>query len=283
MVESLTKEQVSKIPEYIDNYVKIGLKTETISKDDIENIVRDFYENILNYHELEEIKVFDSPMAAWKYISNVVGSKNEPFSWPFTMGQFDSSIFSFYDFFLNETSVDIDDSLKEKYNSWKKTMNIGAFYCFEDVCLVISSPTEVHRKNGNFHNENGMAIKWKDGFGIYALNGVKMNEKYVMTPWNQLDPKLILKEENAEVRREIVRKIGVERIIKELGAKVLDKQGDYELLSLNLGDGRNRPYLKMKNPSIGVYHIEGVSPDCTSVRDAIIFRNGTDEIPEQLT
>ena len=34
----------------------------------------------------------------------------------------------------------------------------------------------------------------------------------------------------------------------------------------------SRPYLKMKNPSIGTYHIEGIGLECKTVKDAIRFR-----------
>ena len=44
-----------------------------------------------------------------------------------------------------------------------------------------------------------------------------------------------------------------------------------------------RPYLKMTNPSIGVFHVEGVHPDCTTVDQALEFRNGTKVKPTVLT
>ena len=105
-----------------------------------------------------------------------------------------------------------------------------------------------------------------------------------MTKPEDIDPKIILKENNAEVRREIVRKIGIERLCQKLNAKVLDKQGDvYELLNLDLGENLIRPYLKMRNPSIGTFHVEGVSPDCKTVQEALNWRNKSDEKPLILT
>ncbi len=92
----------------------------------------------------------------------------------------------------------------------------------------------------------------------------------------------ILRETNAEIRREIVRKIGIEKVCKDLNAQPISHYRDevngmnYELLLLDLGDGRTRPYLKMRNPSIGVYHIEGVPPEITSAEQALIWRNYQD-------
>ncbi len=50
--------------------------------------------------------------------------------------------------------------------------------------------------------------------------------------------------------------------------------GIYELLLLDLKDGRRRPFLKMLNPSSFEYHIEGVPPGCDTIQDALNWRNG---------
>ena len=94
------------------------------------------------------------------------------------------------------------------------------------------------------------------------------------------------KEQNAEIRREAVRKIGIERVCKALAAKTIDRHGEYELIVFDIGDGRQRPHLKMLNPSIGVYHIEGVAPHIKTVQQAINWRSGNEQTewkPEILT
>ena len=95
---------------------------------------------------------------------------------------------------------------------------------------------------------------------------------------------MVAKEKNVEVRRELVRKIGVERIYLKLGGKVIDTKDKYELVTLNLGDDRNRPFLKFENASVpGVIHIEGVPPNTKTVSEALAFRNGSDQKPVELT
>jgi len=56
-------------------------------------------------------------------------------------------------------------------------------------------------------------------------------------------------------------------------------------LNLDIIDGRYRPYLKMLNPSISTWHIEGIHPDCKTIEQALAWRNGEDkyEKPEILT
>ncbi len=89
-----------------------------------------------------------------------------------------------------------------------------------------------------------------------------------------IDARRVLELTNAEQRREFVRKVGIDRVCYSLRAQVVDKCGDYELLVLDLGDGRRRPFLKMLNPSIGTWHVEGVPPETETVQAALNFRNG---------
>ena len=68
-------------------------------------------------------------------------------------------------------------------------------------------------------------------------------------------------------------KTELEKTIDILGAKTIENKYGYELLCIDIGDGRGRPYLKMTNPSVGTVHIEGVHPDCKTVESALNFRN----------
>lgn len=145
------------------------------------------------------------------------------------------------------------------------------FSLLEDGIAYIPIPRVYKNSAGQVHRANGPAIELPED-GRYYLNGVSVTKHLVMTPAEKLDPKMIFQEQNAEVRREIVRKIGMERIILKCGAKVLDKMDDYELLEFDIGDGRKRPYLKMRNPSIATWHIEGVPVGTKTVREALHFR-----------
>lgn len=134
------------------------------------------------------------------------------------------------------------------------------------------------------HCDNGPAVHWDASEQqFFFLNDVHVPRKIVATAASELDPHLLLQEQNTEVRREIVRKIGIERVCEVLKAQCLDRRGNYELLLLDLQDGRTRPFLKMKNPSIGVFHIEGVAPDCRTVAEALAWRNQSEVPPSVLT
>ena len=177
------------------------------------------------------------------------------------------------------------------YKEYSETLHLwdtlgkscGWWFPYENICFVSDRPKEIHKKGIQLHNETGPALSFRDGYSLWFLNGVDVGEVIVTTKAEEIDCSIILKEKNAEVRREIVRKVGIERVCEKLNAKIIDKVNNYELLMLDLGDDRTRPYLKMLNPSIGIYHIEGVHPDCNTVEKALNWRNQIEESPSVLT
>jgi len=165
----------------------------------------------------------------------------------------------------------------EKYDAWERCAIYGGFRLMhEKFCLVSEFPVSLKMDERNRpHCTTGPSHRWKDGFEIYYLNGIRMRKEDVMTPAEKLDPKEILKRENVEERRELIRKVGIERMLSVLKNKVLDKKGDYSLLSIELSDQvKDARFLKMLNPSIQIWHLEGVSRECNTVAEAINWRAG---------
>lgn len=200
-------------------------------------------------------------------------------------GQHDANWLGFYDYFRRVLALTTQTDPLQGLTQIAE--HAGWWLPHQHICWMAERHRRVCRNGaGQLHNDAGPAVEYPDGFAIWALHGVRVPPELVQTPAEQMDPRLLLTDTNAEVRRERVRKIGIERVCAALTTKVLDTHGDYELLLLDLGDGRARPYLKMRNPSIGVYHIEGVAPHIHTVQHAINWRAGNDHedwIPDVLT
>jgi hypothetical protein len=148
------------------------------------------------------------------------------------------------------------------------------WWCYENYVIISERPTFVGMNTQErIHCESGPAIAFADGWKVWALNGIVVEEKHVMTPASKLDPTEILAEPNADIRRELIRKLGIERMLSKLPHKVLDKQGTYELLRVDFpGLVEDTRFLKMLNPSVGVWHLEGVERICNTVEQAINWR-----------
>jgi hypothetical protein len=195
----------------------------------------------------------------------------------------DCAWFFLFDF-LSATGIRKNE-LIDKYRDFLNSGVLASMFFEKNAVVIIQPQFTKMTANRQFHCDGGAAIEWKDGYKSYLLHNVVVPEELVLTPHHQLDPMSVLTERNAEVRREIVRKMGVERLVSHFGGVVLDKYQDYELIELTLKDiDLTARYLKMKNPSIGTWHVEGVPPDIETCLDALKWRlGGLDWNPQQLT
>ena len=140
------------------------------------------------------------------------------------------------------------------------------------------------------HNFNGPAAKWSDGSAVYLIHGVRVPVWICETKKEDLTKDMIVNEQNADYRRCIIQKIGIEKAIELLGAEVIDSYdspvgGKYELLSIDYDGRGKRPYLKMRSKSIDAWHIEGIKPGIETAKEALAYRNGMDTYiePKALT
>jgi hypothetical protein len=187
-------------------------------------------------------------------------------------GQHDANWLGFYDYFLRVCNL--TDQTKLLHGLWQIAESAGWYLPHEHICWIAERHQRVCRNGrGQLHSHDGMAVEYPDGWGVWAWNGVRVNEQIILKA-DTLTTQQIAEESNAQVRQVMVERIGIERVCQMFKAKVLDERGTYQLLALDLGDGRIRPYLKMLNPSIDVWHVEGVAPNITTVQHALNFRNG---------
>lgn len=188
---------------------------------------------------------------------------------------YDAGWTAFYDY-MQQIGVEYDkESQFDKWKNFIKKSGVFATLLYEKVAFVCIRPCSIYRdSNDEMHCENGPAIVWRNGHCLYYLHGISMTEEQVMTPSNLMIPEMVMQETNVDVRRELIRKFGVDRL-KTFG-KLIDKRDDYELLDMSkiFLTVNYAPHLLMKNPSIGVWHLEGVGQECKTVSDAINWRAG---------
>jgi len=187
-----------------------------------------------------------------------------------------------YDF-LHECGEPISQDIKR----YMRFIDAGCFISFMSygLAIVCKRPRYIKTFKDRLHCDDGPAIEWADGSRWYCLNGVRVPHQLITLSPGDFDPRIILMIENAEVRKEIVRKIGIENLISRLNGQLLDRWNGYELIKLNMPGMQIVPvYLKMTNPSTGAIHVEGVPPEIATCREALSWRvEGTDWNPEQLT
>jgi hypothetical protein len=187
-----------------------------------------------------------------------------------------------YDYLRKERGILCD--FLDEYISLLEAGCFLSIFSYEHA-LVSRRPLQTKIKNMTLHCEDGPAIEWRDGSKLFYLNGVMVSEKIVMTPADTLDPRHVIGTKNAEVRKEIIRKIGIDTVISAFKGNVIDTWGEYKLIRLDIPDiFFNVHYLRMTNPSTGGLHFEGVPPHVKTCTDALSWRvGGLEWAPEQLT
>lgn len=161
----------------------------------------------------------------------------------------------------------------EKYSAWEDAAKLGGFRVMhEEFCIVSDFPDEIHvdKEHGNRpHCTTGPSHRWSDGFEIYHLNGVRVPKWVVMTDAGKITPEQALNEKNVDVQREIIRKMGVERLLKASKADVVDVFNDprggrgsvYTLYRMKIGTAIDRKYLHFEHASLpGVFYAQPVHP-----------------------
>lgn len=320
MIKKLTAKQKEMLPIYRDKWLKIGLSTEPTNRNKAEEYLNQAYEivglekpkqiiwaesplsSVILIHILKNNYLGDSVRASvrasamtsvWDSVWDSIWASFGDSVWDSLyyeciFGSHDAAYLGLYNYFLEVLKIESCNKLIPLMDLSKE---VGWFFPYKDVCVISEKPIKINLKNGRIHCEDDPSILYKDGFSVYGLNGIIVTKEIVETPHDKLDAKLILNEKNVEVRREIIRKIGMERICKDLDTKILDKKtydigGYYELISINIGDDRIRPYLRMTNQSTGSIHIEGVPPEIKTVDNALAWRtyqNGKYQPPYVMT
>ena len=200
---------------------------------------------------------------------------------------------AFYEFpekFINPKIYKNEDSLK--LGMWSKIADsCGWWWPYENWLIISDRPKSIRWNDAErpvLHADLAPALEYRDGWKVYCLNGIRMKEEYVMTPAEKIKPETVMAESNIDIRRELIRKVGVDRLLK--CGKVVETAGEYALYNMApiFPNVPYAPHLLMKNPSVpGVFHLEGVSQDCRTVKHAINWRRygdiGRDWEPSVLT
>lgn len=101
--------------------------------------------------------------------------------------------------------------------------HIGWCALYEE-CAYLSAKTSAVRMNtaGGLHSIDAPVIEYPDGFAIYAVNDVVVPAEWVQNKAT-LDPRLALDHPNVEQRAVAGQLIGWDKVLKAVGAKVIDK------------------------------------------------------------
>jgi hypothetical protein len=224
MIESLTPEQEATFDHYVEKWLKIGLSTERMNKEKAIEYARMAYQ-VGSHDDGSPLKFPDkyyfvaSPNACVELDCQLSPGLSPKESLDATCyGNQEASWLSFYNFFQEQCSIKEVDILNGMFGLAE---HCGWWVPREDYIIFQDRPEEIHMQNKVLHNDKGMAIKYTDGWGLWAINGITVNEQIVMRP-ETLTIDQIDGEQNNDVRSIMLDRFGWPRYIKETNATCVD-------------------------------------------------------------
>jgi len=206
-----------------------------------------------------------------------------------------------YLYFFDFLGIPIKDSaIRDEWDFCKRSMNVYAiglreFSWGNDVC-IIPKPEEIFIQDDITH-----CVYDKK----YYCNEIEVPKWIYDLKKETLNLDLIKKIKNTYQRTIFIKKAGITRFIKK--GKIIDTfenypenewwaKSEYRLIDMvNVINANRRqnppnrlvfadnftyaPYLCMKNQTTGDYHLEGVSPDCRNLYDALKMRYKDLDLP----
>jgi hypothetical protein len=175
---------------------------------------------------------------------------SQSFTYNSFSGQISVYWLAFYRF-CNEIGVNYEDKDLNLLNQWVDiARSCFRWAPFEGICIISERPTNIHFDDQRrLHNEIDMAVKFSDGWGVYAWRGIRANELIIKNP-EQITTKLIEEEQNSELRRVMLERYGFAKYFAEAGGELVDKRtvwGQPVELYRKIIDGVEMGYLYVIN------------------------------------
>ncbi len=208
---------------------------------------------------------YDQPM------EGLFSAADESLSQPGDMGQL-----GHISFVLKHLPVERKPEMRSIFDWTTLKENVFHIDAFEKICFLCELPTEsLVNERGQLHNDSGPAMRFADGFEIYAINGVVIPKDAMMAS-AKLTVDQIDKEQNVEVRRILIQRYGMERYLKDSSAVEIDSDEFGVLYKKSLHMDEPIVVVRVLNPTpepdgTRKYYFLRVPPYMTSAKAAVAW------------
>jgi hypothetical protein len=204
-IESLTSRQWAQVERFKDPW--LARQTEQYTDAEIAEALGDMWARF--GHPRPKVRVADSPLAAMRLAGDV----------PYYASWWWSAWAGWYRG-AELVGVEFDSETLEAFDQWCWKC---PFVALSDSPVVSRRPVEVHWQAGELHCDTGPSVRFRDGWGVYSISGVRVTEQIVMRP-ETLTVAQIRAEDSEEVRRIAIERYGWDKFLKATRAKVLDRR-----------------------------------------------------------
>lgn len=154
--------------------------------------------------------------AFWKKVEDAMNAQNP--------GAHDAGWLAFYDYVRNVLGIRKETELAVGHI--ELAHHCGWWSAYNNCFILQHRPVECHKnEEGGLHCESGMAVRYRDSFGIYAIDGFRVDEQIVMRPESQT-PADIDGETSADIRAIRLNRYPWERYLVDVKAKLMDDRNN---------------------------------------------------------
>lgn len=282
-LEKLTEQQKSRLSEIKKEYIKKALSHANIDKAKSISCINFVYSLIKK--SPPRIYSTVSPMAAQQLANKLKGTEKKYYSFGTYLSVYYQSFYAFYDSFV-EFGIITEDKF-QKYFKIRDYVDSGIFMTieFENAIILCEKPVKCLKNDNGLHNTSGYAIEWRDGYGLYFINGRSIKKSiFERAASGKLTKEDYINETNDEVRSAWYEILGGEKLMQLLNASLVDetsvihKNGEVETISIyrtkeKLNKIKKEPYAWIKRicPSTGTTYLTPTDPKFNKAIDAAKF------------
>jgi len=226
-IDKLTPEQEKDLIRFRSTWREHGLCTDPADFDSAAEVITGFYKTLgkkkPTFHFLR------SPNECAVKIKEMFGTDINKYLSSSFFGQQEAYWIAYY-LFAEQIGVKYspeNSALLKQWATLAKSVNWWSPY--EDVCFISDRPKAIKFDTENrLHNETGLAVEYRDGWGICEWHGVRVPREWILDK-KSLTAKTALTWSNIEQRRVACEILGWINVLKELKSKVIDKDEDPEI------------------------------------------------------
>ena len=298
MIKSLTCDQRAKLPEWAAKWIAIVLSTEPADRPRAEAAIRRMYRdaglalpkivwcgsplgNILTHMVVignsHTNSVNQSVGASVKAsVRASVGDSVRESMWDIRMnsiyGQYDGPWLASFDYY--RTVCGLTKETEPLIGLLELAQSVGWALPYKNICWVSERHSVVQRDTqGRLHCPDGPAMLYPDGWSIYAWHGVLVSREVIHGEYVAQE---ILGQSNAEVKRVMIERMGLESFFRQLQPEVVHEDIDgygnpRRLLQIDLPEARNGVLraVMVQCPSTGREYILGVPSSVQTCQAAV--------------
>ena len=274
-ITELTNEQIDMMHRFARDWVAEQLNT--VSTPETERGAEENY-RVFSQRAYGKIPTrfiwYDSPVAVGSAVDRAVGS----LYW--------SNVFAYRSFYAILLGLQEDLDFKAFVAMGNFVKKTHGSFLVDDALHIVRKPRLLTLdENGRFHNEVQKCIEYRDGWGFYSWHGTTVPEYVITTPKEKVTKEMWLKEQNQEVKRVLVEKVGYDKFMEWFKPSTIDTWNDYKLHHIfEQVDGEELRLLQMKDTSTERIYFLRVPLTVKTCRDAVAwsFQLDADKyLPEQ--